>query len=85
MKGYWIMRTVTWVGILASLFVSFMAGAALMQYGFGFVFAAMFGVGIGGMCLGGLYLNELDQRWLSDQVRVEGYEPMTPFPVLDRV
>jgi hypothetical protein len=85
MKGKFVLKAVTYVGILASGFMAVVAGGAMVSYGFGFVFALMFCMGIAGVCLGGLYLNELDERWLTSQVRLEDYESMTPYPVLDRI
>ena len=76
MKGYWVMRTVSWVGIFASLLVIFLAGGAMMEHGFHFVLAAMMAIGVAGVCFGGLYVDHLDQRWLTDENR-------EPFPKLD--
>lgn len=76
MKGYWVLRTVSWVGIFASLLVIFLAGGLMLDYGFDFALAAMVALGVAGICFGGLYIDQLDQRWLTEENR-------EPFPKLD--
>lgn len=76
MKGYWILRTVSWVGIFACLLLIFLAGGALYAYGFSFIFTGAMALGVMGICYGGLYLNFLEQRALTQENR-------EPFPKLD--
>ena len=76
MKDIWILKAITWTGVVASLFLIFMAGAAMMEYGFSFIFTGAMALGVAGVCYGGLYLDWLEQKRLTDKNRELALVPL---------